>query len=146
MLSSKREAMAAAGCAATLAGIGITPVDAPPTRASRDEFDRELRLSIGDAFSRQTWVHGGRQWSETRDALSMHEDEIVRVRIFNDTPGVRVVSFGDGRPMLRVRPGEWATLDLFIEGGEQFEIAVVGQPPLSRPVKVRLDNTNTCAG
>lgn len=143
MLSFKREAMAAAGCAATLAGIGITPINAPPTRAQRDEFDRELRLSIGNAFSRQTWLRAGQQWSETRDALSFHEDEIIRVRIFNDTPGVRVVSFGDTRPMLRVRPNEWATIDLFVEGGETFEIAVVGQPPLSRPVKVRPDASAT---
>ncbi len=146
MLSSKREAMAAAGCAATLAGIGITPANAPPTRAARDEFDRELRLSIGNAFSRQTWVQSGRQWSETRDALSVAEDEIIRVRIFNDTPGVRVVSFGDARPMLRIRPDEWATIDLFVEDGEPFEIAVVGQPPLSRPVKVRLEDAGASAG
>lgn len=129
--------MAANSCAATLAGIGITPAGAQPMRAPRNEIDRELRLSISEAFARQTWVQSGRAWTETRDVLAMHEDEIVRVIVFNDTPGVRVISFGDHRPHLRVRPGEMQALDLFIDSLESFVIAVVGQPPLSRPVRIR---------
>lgn len=137
MLSSRREAMAAASCAAALAAIGISPANAGPLRAPHNEIDRELRLRISDGFSRQTWAHSGQQWTETRDTLSMHEDEIVRVSIFNDTPSVRVISFGDTRPHLRIRPGEGASIDLFVDQLDPFEIAVVGQPPLSRPVKVR---------
>lgn len=142
MLHQRREAMAAASCTATLAAIGITPTAAPPTRAAHNEFDRELRLTVGDGFTRQTWVRAGQQWSETRDTLSMHEDEIVRVRIYNDTASVRVISFGDTRPMLRIRPREIATLDLFVDSLVPFEISVVGQPPLSRPVKVRSADAN----
>jgi hypothetical protein len=39
--------------------------------------------------------------------------------------------------MLRIRPGETACIDLLVDSLEPFEIAVVGQPPLSRPVHVR---------
>lgn len=137
MLVERRDAMAAASCAATLAGIGIMPAHARPARAAHNEYDRELRLTISDAFSRQTWVQGGRAWTETRDVLAMQEDEIVRVIVFNDTQGVRVISFGDGRPHLRIRPGEMQALDLFVDNVEAFVIAVVGQPPMSRPVRVR---------
>jgi len=137
MLHSRRAALAANNCAATLAGIGITPAGVRPMRAPHNEIDRELRLSISEAFARQTWVQGGRAWTETRDVLAMHEDEIVRVIVFNDTPGVRVIAFGDHRPHLRIRPGEMQALDLFIDSLEPFAIAVVGQPPLSRPVSVR---------
>jgi hypothetical protein len=141
MLSSKREAMAAASCAATLAGIGISPASAAPVRAPNNEIDRELRLAISDGFARQLWVNGGGSWTETRDVLAMHEDEIIRVVIFNDTPGVRVISFGDNRPHLRIRPGEMKSLDLAIDSSEPFTIAVVGQPPISRPVKVRANDS-----
>ena len=41
----------------------------------------------GTAFTRQTWVRAGQQWSETRDTLSMHEDEIVRGMGHNDDSG-----------------------------------------------------------
>jgi hypothetical protein len=139
MLSSKRDAMAAASCAATLASIGIMPADTRPTRAANNEFDRELRLTISDAFSRQMWVSSGRSWIETRDVLAMNEDEIVRIIVFNDTPAVKVISFGDNRPHLRIRPGEMKSLDLTVDSREPFTIAVVGQPPMSRPVKVRAD-------
>lgn len=137
MLLQRRAAMATASCTATLAAIGITPIAVPSARAPHNEFDRELRLMIGDGFTRQTWVQAGRQWSETRDTLAMHADEIVRIRVFNDTASVRVISFGEARPMLRVRPGQYETIDLVVDSLAPFEISVVGQPPMSRPVRVR---------
>lgn len=129
--------MVANSYAAALAGIGITPAGAQPMRAPHHEIDRELRLTISDAFARQTWVQSGRAWSETRDVLVMHECEIVRMIVFNDTLSVRVVSFGGHRTHLRIRPSEMQALDLFIDNLEPFVIAVFGQPPMSRPVKIR---------
>lgn len=129
--------MAEASCTATLAAIGITPRTAQSPRLTQGHFDRELRLWVSDGFTRQSWKEDGQVWHETRDRLVMREDEIIRVGIFNDTPSVRVISMGDKRPMLRIRPGETASIDLFVDSLEPFEIAVVGQPPLSRPVQVR---------
>ena len=137
MLHARRAAMAEASCTATLAAIGINSVHASPTRTTQGQFDRELHLRVSDGFTRQSWRDGLHTWNETRDTLAMHKDEIVRITIVNDTPAVRVVSLGDGRPMLRIRAGEAACIDLFIDSFETFEIAVVGQPPLSRPVRIR---------
>lgn len=137
MLHARRAAMAEASCTATLAAIGINSVHASPTRTTQGQFDRELHLRVSDGFTRQSWRDGLQTWNETRDTLAMHKDEIVRITIVNDTPAVRVVSLGDGRPMLRIRSGEAACIDLFIDSFEAFEIAVVGQPPLSRPVRIR---------
>ena len=133
--------MAEASCTATLAAIGITPRTLQPPRLTQGHIDRELRLWVSDGFTRQSWKEDGQAWTETRDRLVMREDEIIRVGIFNDTPSVRVISMGDKRPMLRIRPGETAAIDLFVDSLEPFEIAVVGQPPLSRPVKVRPSQT-----
>lgn len=137
MLHSRRAAMAEASCTATLTAIGITPRTAQSPRLTQGHFDRELRLWVSDGFTRQSWKEDGQVWHETRDRLVMREDEIIRVGIVNDTPSVRVISMGDKRPMLRIRPGEAASIDLFVDSLEPFEIAVVGQPPLSRPVQVR---------
>lgn len=137
MLHSRRAAMAEASCTATLAAIGISSAAAAPTRMTQGQIDRELRLWVSDGFSRQTWNDNGDVWTETRDTLAMREDEIVRISILNDTPSVCVISFGDRRPMLRIRPGEASSVDLFVDSREPFEIAVVGQPPMSRPVRVR---------
>ena len=104
---------------------------------TQGEIDRELRLWVSDGFCRQTWNEQGHVWSEVRDKLVMREDEIVRISILNDTPSVCVISFGDRRSLLRIRAGEAAVIDLFVDNNEPFEISVVGQPPLSRPVKVR---------
>lgn len=137
MLHARRAAMADASCAATLAAIGITSANAAPRRMTQGEIDRELRLWVSDGFCRQTWKEQGHVWSEVRDKLVMREDEIVRISILNDTPSVCVISFGDRRSLLRIRAGEAAVIDLFVDNNEPFEISVVGQPPLSRPVKVR---------
>lgn len=133
--------MAEASCIATLAGIGITTRTTMPPRITQGDVDRELRLWVSDGFTRQSWKEDGQVWHETRDRLMMREDEIIRVGIFNDTPSIRVISMGDKRPMLRIRPGETASIDLFVDSLEPFEIAVVGQPPLSRPVRVRPSQT-----
>lgn len=108
-----------------------------PSRAPHGEFDRELRLAIGDGFTRQTWVEAGRHWSETRDTLAMHAGEIVRIRVFNDTAGICLIAFGNARLMLRVRPGQCETLDLLLDSLTHVEIYVIGQPPMSRPARVR---------
>ena len=141
MLHSRHTAMAEASCVATLAAIGITPRTTLPPRITQEHCDRELRLWVSDGFARQSWKEDGQIWQETRDRLVMREDEIIRVGIFNDTPSVRVISMGDKRPMLRIRPGETASIDLFVDSVDPFEIAVVGQPPLSRPVRVRPSQT-----
>ncbi|MDP3493102.1 MAG: hypothetical protein Q8R82_08295 [Hyphomonadaceae bacterium] len=137
MLHARRAAMAEASCTATLAAIGITSIHAASTRTTQGQFDRELHLRVSDGFTRQSWRNGLQTWNETRDTLAMEKDEIVRITIVNDTPAVRVVSLGDGRAMLRIRPGDAACIDLFVDSFDPFEIAVVGQPPLSRPVRVR---------
>jgi hypothetical protein len=132
-----REAMASAAAAAVLASIGISSANAEQQRHADFEVDRELALAVSDGFARQTWRQAGQVWTETRDTLSMHEDERVRVYVTNDMPGARVISFGDGQPVQRVRPGETIAVDLTIERAESFLISVVGQPALSRPVRVR---------
>lgn len=141
MLHARRAAMAEASCTATLAAIGITPAHAAPARTTQGQFDRELHLRVSDGFTRQSWRNGLQTWNETRDTLAMLKDEIVRITIVNDTPAVRVISLGDGRPMLRIRSGEAARIDLFVDSFDPFEISVVGQPPLSRPVRVRHEST-----
>jgi hypothetical protein len=136
-LTKRRDAMAAATCTAILAGVGILPANAEASRHEDFEIDRELVLAVSDGFSRQTWRHAGQVWNETRDELMMHEDERIRVHITNDMPGVRVISLGDDMPVRRVRTGETITIDLTISRLAGFMISVVGQPALSRPVRVR---------
>lgn len=134
---TRREAMAASAAAAVLAGIGISPASAEAARFADSELDRELSLAVSDGFSRQTWRYAGQVWTETRDTLSFHEDEHIRVYITNDMPGVRVVSLGDDGPVQRVRPGETVAIDLTVDRLDDFMISVAGQPALSRPVRVR---------
>lgn len=136
-LITLRDAMAAATCTVILAGIGIAPASAEPQHHEDFEVDRELSLAVSDGFSRQTWRYAGQVWSETRDTLQMHEDERVRVYVTNDMPGVRVISFGDDQPARRIRTGETIAIDMTISRLAGFTISVVGQPALSRPVRVR---------
>lgn len=136
-MNKHREAMASAAAAAVLAGIGISPGHAEALRHEDYEIDRELSLAVSDGFTRQTWRRAGEVWTETRDTLSMHEDERVRIYVTNDMPGARVISFGDENPVQRVRPGETIAVDLTIIRADGFVISVVGQPALSRPVRVR---------
>lgn len=131
------EAMAAATCAAILAGIGILPAHAESQRHEDFEVDRELSLAVSDGFTRQTWRHAGQVWTETRDTLSLHEDECLRIYVTNDAPGVRVISFGEDLPARRVRAGETISIDMTVSRLEGFTIAVIDQPALSRPVRVR---------
>lgn len=120
--------------AALLAGIGILPANLQPL--VRDTFiDRELMLSVSDGFTRQAWVVDGRVSRETRERLSMTDGEHVRITIANDTPGVRVITVGDGR-MLRLAAGQGGSIDITCRRGAEFAIEVVGQPSLSRPAKV----------
>jgi hypothetical protein len=134
---TRREAIAASAAAVVLAGIGISPAHADVRRFDEGEIDRELSLAISDGFSRQTWRYAGQVWTETRDTLSFHEDEHIRVYVTNDMPGVRVISLGDDRPVRRVRPGETIAIDLTVDGVDDFIISVAGQPAISRPVRVR---------
>lgn len=140
-LIARRDAMAVATCTAILAGIGIASASAEHQRHEDFEIDRELVLAVSDGFSRQTWRHAGQVWNETRDTLLMHEDERVRVYITNDMPGVRVISFGDDQPARRVRMGQTVAIDLTISRLAGFSIAVVGQPALSRPVRIRANHS-----
>jgi hypothetical protein len=121
--------------AAILAGIGIMPSGIQPL--TRNAFvDRELILSVSDGFARQTWVRDGRVTRETRETLAMENGEHVRITVANDMPGVRVITIGDGR-MLRLSPGQSGSIDVTGRGDVGFVIAVVGQPALSRAVKVQ---------
>src|SRR5205809_236029 len=58
---TRREALAAGAAAAVLAGIGISPAYAEPLPHDASA-DRELRLSVSDGFTRQTWIYGGQVW------------------------------------------------------------------------------------
>jgi hypothetical protein len=134
---TRREAIAASAATVVLAGIGISPAHADVRHFDEGEIDRELSLAISDGFSRQTWRYAGQVWTETRDTLSFHEDEHIRVYVTNDMLGVRVISLGDDRPVRRVRPGETIAIDLMVDGVDDFIISVAGQPAISRPVRVR---------
>lgn len=121
--------------AAVLAGIGILPSNAQPL--TRNAFvDRELILSVSDGFTRQTWVVEGRVSRETRETLSLEDGEHVRITVANDMPGVRVITIGDGR-MLRLSDGQSGSIDVVAHRGAEFAIEVVGQPALSRLVRVQ---------
>ena len=123
--------------AGILAAIGILPSNVQPlTRNAR--VDRELILSVSDGFTRQTWVFDGRLTRETRETLSFVHAELVRITIANDTPGVRVVTVGDGR-MLRLSAGESGAIDVIVGHDAEFAIEVVGHPAFSRPVKCIAD-------
>jgi hypothetical protein len=122
--------------AAILAGVGITPVDAEPLEFEDVELDRELQMRISNGFTTQIWAYAGQVWKETADTLALHEDELVRITIANDTPTVRVVSVGPER-ILRIRPGETANVDLAVRSRAPFSIDVVGVPAFTRPVTVR---------
>ena len=123
------------GAAAILAGIGIVSSDVQSL--TRTGFvSRELLLSVSDGFTRQTWVQEGRVNRETREKLSINDGEHVRITITNDMPGVRVVTLGDGR-MLRLAAGQNGSIDVSAKQSDEFSIAVVGQPALSRLVKVQ---------
>ena len=121
--------------AALLAAIGIVPVNVQPLTRT-DFIDRELIVSVSDGFARQTWVVDGRVSRETRETLSLADGERVRITIANDMPGVRVVTLGDGR-MLRLPAGQSGSIDVAARRDAGFVIEVVGQPALSRPVKVQ---------
>jgi hypothetical protein len=121
--------------ATTLAAVGILSSNVQPlTRNAL--VDRELVLSVSDGFTRQTWVKEGRVRRETRGTLSLVDGELVRITIANDTPGVRVVTVGDGR-LLRLSPGQSGSIAVAGRRDAEFTIEVVGQPAFSRPVKVQ---------
>jgi hypothetical protein len=131
-----RDEAAARSSAALLAAVGIFP-DADLSSEEIGEADRELRLSISDGFTRQVWIEAGRRWTETRDTLTFHQDERVRLTVTNDRPGARVVAVG-GRPAMRLREGETRSLVMGISS-DNFDISVMDQPMIARPVKVRPD-------
>lgn len=133
-MTGQRDSVAAEASAAILAGIGIYPASAKPIRV-RTVIDRELCLSISDGFTRQTWRRQGHSWTETRDVLSVSEHECIRITVLNDMPGLRIVSLGGAR-MLRVPPGELMSMTVQVDE-EPFSISVVGQPAISRPVRIR---------
>lgn len=135
-MSTRHETIVAAINAATLASIGITAAHAEPLELDDVELDRELQMRISNGFTTQIWAYASEVWKETADTLALHEDEYVRISIANDTPTVRVVSFGPGR-MLRIRPGETANVDLAVRSLAPFSIDVVGLPAFTRPVTVR---------
>jgi hypothetical protein len=123
------------GGAAILAGIGILPSNVQPL--THNTFvDRELILSVSDGFTRQTWVVEGGVSRETRETLSLEDGEHVRITVANDMPGVRVIAIGDGR-MLRLSAGQSGSIDVVARGDAEFAIEVIGQPALSRLVKVQ---------
>jgi hypothetical protein len=133
---TRRHAVAAGSGAAILAAIGIFPASAAP-QPEAGEVDRELRLAISDGFTRQTWIYAGQKWTETRDIVTFHEDELVRITITNDRPGARVISFGGDRELMRLGPGETRSMVLGISRLDAFEISVMGQPMITRAAKVR---------
>ena len=135
-MTAGHEGMVATISAAILASIGITPAHAEPLELEDVELDRELQMRISNGFTTQIWAYAGQVWKETADILALHEDELVRISIANDTPTVRVVSVGPTR-MLRIRPGETANVDLAVRSRAPFSIDVVGVPAFSRPVEVR---------
>jgi FtsP/CotA-like multicopper oxidase with cupredoxin domain len=135
MQVTRRETIVAGTAVAILAGIGISPASADPL--PHDAFaDRELRLSISDGFTRQTWFYAGQVWSETRDTLVFHEDETIRITIANDQRGDRVIALGEDQ-MIRVKQGEVRSVVLRIASLRTFSIAVADQPMFSRTVQVR---------
>jgi hypothetical protein len=132
---SRREVVVAGTAAAILAGIGIQPALAEPS--GHTDIDRELRMAVSDGFTRQAWVHGGQTWIETRDVLSLHEDEVIRITIANDRPGSRVISIGDDRELMLLRQGEMKSVTLTIRQLQGFRISVMGEPMITRPATVR---------
>lgn len=135
-----RETVAAGTMAAILAGIGIQPALARPALAEaapHAEIDRELYLAVSDGFTRQAWRHGGQTWIETRDVLSLREDEVIRITIANDRPGSRVISLGDERDLMLLRAGETRSVTLAIRQLHGFRISVMGEPMITRAATVR---------
>ncbi len=133
-MSELESSIAQQNGAAILASIGILPANVRPLTRNIP-VDRELILSVSDGFTRQTWVNDGRVSRETREILSIDDGEHVRITIANDMPGIRVITVGDGR-MLRLTAGQSGSIDVAGRHGDSFLIAVVGQPALSRPMKV----------
>jgi hypothetical protein len=140
MQVTRRETVLAGTAIAILAGIGISPATAEPlphdTSADGASADRELRLSISDGFTRQTWLHAGQVWSETRDTLVFHENETIRITIANDQRGDRVIALGEEQ-MIRVKQGEIRSVVMRVSSLKAFVIAVADQPMFSRLVQVR---------
>jgi len=134
-MTGPRDIVVAEASAAILAGIGIYPASAKPIHI-RTAIDRELCLSVSDGFTRQTWRRQGHSWTETRDVLSVNEPECIRITVLNDMPGPRVVSFGAAR-LLRIPSGELGSMTVQADSDEPFSISVVGEPAISRPVRVR---------
>ena len=135
MQATRRETILAGSAAAILAGIGIFPAHAEPLPHD-ESADRELRLMVSDGFTRQFWVYGGQTWSETRDTLTFHEDETIRITIANDQRGDRVIALGEEQ-MIRVKQGEVRSVVMRVASLKPFAIAVADQPMISRQVQVR---------
>lgn len=139
MQVTRRETILAGTAIAILAGIGISPASAeplPPNTSDGASADRELRLSVSDGFTRQTWFYAGQVWSETRDTLVFHEDETIRITIANDQRGDRVIALGEDQ-MIRVKQGEIRSVVMRVASLKAFSIAVADQPMFSRTVQVR---------
>ena len=136
---SRREVVVAGTAAAILAGIGIQPALALSSdgAAPHVEIDRELRLAVSDGFARQLWVHGGQVWGETRDVLTLHEDEVIRITVTNDRPGSRVIAVGDERELMLLRAGETKSVTMTIRQLDGFRISVMGEPMIMRAAMVR---------
>jgi hypothetical protein len=133
---TRRETMIAGTAAAILAGIGIQPAHAEPA-PDTTAIDRELHLALSDGFTRQAWRYGGQTWVETRDVLTLHEDEVIRITITNDRPGSRVISLGSERDLIMLRAGETKSVTLTIRQLQGFRVSVMGEPMITRAATVR---------
>jgi hypothetical protein len=133
---TRRDTMIAGTAAAILAGIGIQPAFAGPA-PDTPQIDRELHLAVSDGFTRQAWRYGGQTWVETRDVMTLHEDEVIRVTITNDRPGSRVIALGSERELMLLRQGETKSVAMTIRQLEGFRISVMGEPMITRAATVR---------
>src|SRR5262245_20064507 len=104
---TRRQALALASAGVALAVIrtaaagALRPVvhsrpDAPRAGDSlgdQIEFvpDRELRISLGDRLTSQSWTYAGQSYEERRDRIIGNEGECILLTIVNDTANAQRV-------------------------------------------------------
>jgi hypothetical protein len=75
--------------------------------------DRELRLTFSDNLQRQTWLYAGQLYTEEGSAITVDENEMLRLVLTNDTERAQTLILDGAR--LDFAPRETRTLDLIFD-------------------------------
>jgi hypothetical protein len=120
---TRRQALIGVSClavAGAVAPFAFTHASAPTP--ARDEADRSLTLRLADGFRRQTWTYVGQTWDEHRDVIALHENEVLRLTLVNDTHDAVELPAAGPFSGASLRAGETRSVLLHVNELAPFEL------------------------